>query len=63
MNPVIDIVAREVAKQINLAVNLPFLNEEQEEIFFRLVVTKVLEVTVGHLLSFLEKPKPETTKA
>jgi len=59
MNPVIDLVAKEVAKQINNAVNLPFLNEEQEEVFFRLIVTKVLEITVGHLLSFLEKPKPE----
>lgn len=62
MNPAIETIAREVAKQINSAVNLPFINEEQEEIFFNLLVTKVLQITMGHILSYIEKPKPEIIK-
>ena len=55
MNPIVDIIAKEVATQLSNVVNVPFLSKEEEETFFLLVVTKVLEVIIGHLLSFLEK--------
>jgi hypothetical protein len=55
MNPVIQIMAKELAAQINDKVNIPFLNEEQERLFFELVVAKVFELTMGILLRHLEK--------
>jgi hypothetical protein len=55
MNPVIQIMAKELAAQINDKVNIPFLNEEQERLFFELVVTKVFELTMSFLLKHLEK--------
>lgn len=58
MNPAIQSLAQELANQINGKVNIPFLNEEQERLFFELVVTKVLELVSGIILKHLEK-KPE----
>ncbi len=58
MNPAIQVIAKELASQINGKVNIPFLNEEQERLFFELVVAKVLELMTGILLKHLEK-KPE----
>jgi hypothetical protein len=55
MNPVIQNMAKELAAQINDKVNIPFLNEEQERLFFELVVTKVFELTMSFLLKHLEK--------
>jgi hypothetical protein len=55
MNPAIQAIAHEIANQINAKVNVPFLNEEQEKLFFELVVTKVLELVSGILLKHLEK--------
>jgi hypothetical protein len=58
MNPAIQSLAQELANQINAKINIPFLNEEQERLFFELVVTKVLELVSGIILKHLEK-KPE----
>jgi hypothetical protein len=59
MNPYVSILAKELAKRINEVVNLPFMNEEEEELFFQLVVSKVLEVALGHVLSYLNQDKAE----
>jgi len=59
MNPLIQAMAKELATHINQTVNLPFLNEEQEQIFFELVVAKVLELILGQLLNNLEKRDKE----
>jgi len=59
MNPVIESMAKELAKQINDKVNIPFLNEEQERIFFELVVTKVFELAIGTLLKHLDHKETE----
>lgn len=58
MNPAIQAIAHEIAAQVNAKVNIPFLNEEQERLFFELVVAKVLELLSGIILKHLEK-KPE----
>ena len=55
MNPVIATMAKELAAQINGKVDIPFLNEEQERLFFELVVTKVFELMMSVLLKHLEK--------
>jgi hypothetical protein len=55
MNPMIQTMAKEIAAQINDKVDIPFLNEEQERLFFELVVTKVFELMLGFLLKHLEK--------
>jgi len=54
MNPYIKELAKQLATQMNKAINIPWLNEEQEQIFFELVVTKVLELVLGHILSNFE---------
>lgn len=53
MNPYIDFVASELAKRMNRIIDLPFLSEEEEEAFFRLVVAKVLEIVLGHVSDLL----------
>ena len=58
MNPCISTLAKELAEYINKQINIPWLNEEQERMFFELVVTKVFELTLGNLIKHLEK-KPE----
>lgn len=50
MNESIAALARELAKQINRVVNLPFMNEEEEELFFQIVVLKVFEIVLGKLV-------------
>ncbi|HOV16298.1 MAG TPA: hypothetical protein PLF50_02195 [Candidatus Cloacimonadota bacterium] len=55
MNPVIQNLAKELADYINAKVNLPWMNEEQEQAFFELVVTKVLDLIMGRVLDQLEK--------
>jgi hypothetical protein len=55
MNPMIQAMAKEIAMQINKTINIPFLNEEQERLFFELVVTKVFELMMGYLLKHLDK--------
>jgi hypothetical protein len=57
MNPFIQALARQLATQINDKINVPFLNEAQEQMFFELVVTKVFELVLGHWLSLLEPGK------
>jgi hypothetical protein len=55
MSEYIKILAAELVKRLNKIIDLPFLNEEEEELFFRLVVTKVLEITLGHVYDLLNK--------
>lgn len=55
MNPLIVAMAKELAEQINNKVNIPFLNEEQERVFFELVVTKVMELLMEYIMKHLEK--------
>jgi hypothetical protein len=55
MNPCIQSLAKELAEYINQKVNIPWLNEEQEQIFFELVVTKILELIMGKVLKQLNK--------
>lgn len=62
MNPCIQTLAKELAEYINKQVNIPWLNEEQEQIFFELVVTKVFELTIGSLLKQMDKRCDEVTK-
>jgi hypothetical protein len=58
MNPAIQVIAKELATQINAKINIPFLNEQQEQVFFELVVSKVLELVSSIILKHLEK-QPE----
>ena len=53
MNEYINALARELAKRINEVVDLPFLSEEEEELFFQLVLSKTLEIVMGYLLDWL----------
>jgi hypothetical protein len=55
MNPAIQVIAKELATQINAKINIPFLNEQQEQVFFELVVSKVLELVSSIILKHLEK--------
>jgi hypothetical protein len=55
MDQYISIIARELAKRLNKVINLPFLSEEEEELFFRLVVTKVLEIIFGQIYDLFNK--------
>ena len=59
MNPAIQAIAHEIAAQINAKINLPFLNEEQERVFFELVVSKVLELVTSIILKHLEKSEEQ----
>ncbi len=54
MNPYIEELAEELASKINAKVNLPWLNEEQEQIFFRLVITKLFEILIAQVMSKLQ---------
>jgi hypothetical protein len=59
MNPYVQDLAKELAEQLNAKINIPWLNEEQEQLFFELVVTKVFELTIGSLLKHIEKKEPQ----
>ena len=45
MNPFISILAKELAAKLNGLIDLPFMNEEEERLFFEYIVIKVLEIT------------------
>jgi len=59
MNGYITILAKELAHRINQVVDLPFLNEEEEKLFFQLVIYKVFELTLGHVYDLLGKDPAE----
>ncbi len=42
-------LARELAARINKLVNIPFVNEEQEQYFFEMIVVLVLEILLKHI--------------
>ncbi|MDZ4121920.1 MAG: hypothetical protein U1C33_05835 [Candidatus Cloacimonadaceae bacterium] len=43
-NELIYEIARQIAEQINQKVNIPFLNEDEEQALFQLMVLKALEI-------------------
>ncbi|MDZ4121345.1 MAG: hypothetical protein U1C33_02925 [Candidatus Cloacimonadaceae bacterium] len=43
-NELIYEIARQIAEQINQKVNIPFLNEDEEQALFQLLVLKALEI-------------------
>lgn len=59
MNPYLSALAKELAKRINKVVDLPFLSEEEEELFFQLVITKVLEIVLGQLSTYFTRESSE----
>jgi len=59
MNPYLKELAKQLAEKINEQINLPWLNEEQERLFFELVVTKLFEIIFGDLLHLVQTQKKE----
>jgi len=57
MNPYLKELAKQLAEKINEQINLPWLNEEQERLFFELVVTKLFEIIFGDLLHLFQTEK------
>ena len=53
MDEYIEKLAKQLAEKLNEVLDLPFLNEEEEEMFFRLVVSTVFEIALGHVLDYL----------
>ncbi len=53
MNAIIDTLAEELGRKIREIVDLPFYTEEEEELFFRLVVAKLAEISLGRLMAAL----------
>ena len=48
-------LARELATRINAAVNIPFIKEEDEQVFFELVVNIVLGAVLANFDKLTEK--------
>jgi hypothetical protein len=46
-NELLKILAQELATKVNSIVNIPFLTEEDEEIFFQLVILNVLQIVMS----------------
>jgi hypothetical protein len=44
-----DILVKELATRINKLVNIPLINEENEQVFFELVVAILLDIFLGEL--------------
>ncbi|HOR30349.1 MAG: hypothetical protein GX869_06335 [Candidatus Cloacimonetes bacterium] len=42
-------IAEELAKKVNKALNLPILNEQQEQAFFEMVILLLLELLINKL--------------
>jgi len=53
MSPIVETLAKELAEHMSQVVHLPFINAQEEETFFQFVITKVFELSVGHLLKLL----------
>ena len=49
------VMAREIATRINKMVNIPFINEEQEQVIFEFVVMILLDLFISGLDSLTEK--------
>ena len=43
------ILAMELAKQMNSVINIPFVSEEEEELFFQYIILNVLHLLVNKL--------------
>ena len=43
-NEVMEMLAKELATRVNKAVNLPLINEENEQAFFELIILMVLDL-------------------
>jgi len=48
-NTALNPLARELATRINKMVNIPLINEENEQIFFELIVTILLQILFDNL--------------
>jgi len=57
MSEAVRILASEVASQINKLVDLPFVNEEEEEVFFQMVVLKVFDAVMSIVTKNGKAPK------
>ncbi|MBP9006436.1 MAG: hypothetical protein KBG06_01115 [Candidatus Syntrophosphaera sp.] len=42
-------IAEELAKKVNKALNVPILNEQQEQAFFEMVILLLLELLINKL--------------
>jgi hypothetical protein len=42
-------IAEELAKKVNKALNVPILNEQQEQAFFEMVILLLLEMLINKL--------------
>lgn len=49
------VMAREIATRINKMVNIPFINEDQEQVIFEFVVMILLDLFISGLDSMTEK--------
>jgi len=46
---VMEILAKELATRVNKAVNLPLINEENEQAFFELIILMVLDLVLSRV--------------
>lgn len=49
------VMARKIATRINKIINIPFINEEQEQVIFEFVVMILLDLFISGLDSLTEK--------
>jgi len=52
MDQIIELLARELAGQLNEVINLPFLSEEDEEIFYRIIILNLFKIMTGKVILF-----------
>ena len=48
-NELLTVLAHELAVQVNSVVNIPFVSEEDEEMFFQFVILNVLQLVMSKL--------------
>ena len=48
-NEVMEMLAKELATRVNKAVNLPLINEENEQAFFELIILMVLDLVFARM--------------
>ena len=48
-NEVMEMLAKELATRVNKAVNLPLINEENEQAFFELIILMVLDLVFSRM--------------
>jgi hypothetical protein len=58
MNQYLDTLAYDLKQSIQPILDLPFFTEEEEELFFQLVVAKLAELVLGYCCSIWAMSKP-----